>query len=182
MTDTFRCFLIGADNLLMECGDILREQGHTICGVISDTDRIVGWAQRHALAVLSSRGDAWNARLRAEPYDYLFAITHLAILPDDVLSTPGKLAVNFHDGPLPRYAGLNTPAWALMNREARYGISWHIVEPGIDTGDLLEQRLFDVAPDETSLSINTRCFEAGVESFRELIPERFARPSAPWQA
>jgi len=107
----------------------------------------------------------------ATPFDYLFSITHLAIIKDDVLALPKKMTVNFHDGPLPAYAGLNTPAWALMNQEVRYGISWHKVIPGVDKGELLQQVMFDVAPDETSLSINTKCFAAALESFPELVDE-----------
>ena len=36
---------------------------------------------------------------------------------DEVLRLPRRMAINFHDGPLPRYAGLNTPVWALLNGE-----------------------------------------------------------------
>ena len=43
---------------------------------------------------------------------------------DDVLALPAKGAINFHDGPLPQMAGLNTPVWALLNGEAEHGISW----------------------------------------------------------
>ena len=41
-------------------------------------------------------------------------------------------AVNFHDGPLPAYAGLNAPVWAILNREATHGITWHLIEGGIE--------------------------------------------------
>ena len=38
-------------------------------------------------------------------------------LPESVLRAPRQLAINFHDGPLPRYAGLNAPVWALLHGE-----------------------------------------------------------------
>ena len=74
-------------------------------------------------------------------------------------------AVNFHDGPLPRYAGLNAPVWAILNGERQHGISWHLIEGGVDEGDVLESRSFDIAPQDTALTLNTRCFEAAMESF-----------------
>jgi natural product biosynthesis luciferase-like monooxygenase protein len=167
------CFLIGGDNLLLECAERLTARGHEIRGIVTATDRIAAWARKRNIPVVDAgprgMGDGYKTALAERPFDYLFAITHLAMLPDDVVRLPRKGAINFHDGPLPRYAGLNAPAWALMNRETRYGISWHVIESGIDTGDLLEQRMFDIAPQETSLSINTRCFELGIESFDELI-------------
>src|SRR5688572_18278508 len=117
------CYLIGADTLLVECGNLLLDKGHSIRGVISNAPKVSDWArERRLLHVPLAPG--YVEALRREPFDYLFAITHLALIPDEVLALPRKGAINFHDGPLPRYAGLNTPAWALMNREARYGVSW----------------------------------------------------------
>src|SRR5690606_12696997 len=96
----------------------------------------------------------WQAELAGVDAQWLFAITHLAILPPEVIAAPSGGAVNFHDGPLPAYAGLNAPAWALINGETTYGISWHEITPGVDEGDVLVQRLFELAPQETSLSLN----------------------------
>lgn len=165
---SFSCFVIGGDTLLTECGEMLLEKGHHVSGVITAAPRVQAWAEHKGLRVIDASGD-YRAVLADETFDYLFAITHLALIPNEVLAFPRKGAINFHDGPLPRYAGLNTPAWALMNQETEYGISWHVITPGVDEGDILEQRLFELTPEETSLSLNTRCFAAGLESFAELI-------------
>ncbi len=164
------CFLIGADSLLIECGDVLRERGHAIRGVISAAPRVVRWARQHGLAVLDPAGD-YRAALDAEPFDYLFAITHLAIIPTDVLAKPRRGAINFHDGPLPRYAGLNAPAWALIHREREHGVTWHEMTAEVDAGRILKQRRFEIAEQEIALTLNTRCFELGLETFAELIDE-----------
>ena len=164
----FSCYVIGDDSLLIECAELLLAGGHDVRGVVSDSPRIGAWADRRGLRRWPVAG--YEPALAGEaPFDYLFAITHLALVPAAVLRLPGRGAINFHDGPLPRYAGLNAPAWALMAREPRYGVSWHLMAPGVDEGDVLVQRVFDVASDETSLGLNTRCFAAGLESFRELI-------------
>ena len=44
----------------------------------------------------------------------------------DVLAKARLGGINFHDGPLPRYAGLYVTAWALMNRETSHGVTWHV--------------------------------------------------------
>src|SRR5262245_49334045 len=105
------CFVIGSERLLIECVEVLLEQGHDVRGVISSAPRIVRWAEDRRVRLIDPV--AYVESLAREPFDYLFAITHLSILPDDVLRLPAKGAINFHDGPLPRYAGLNAPAWAL---------------------------------------------------------------------
>ncbi|MDG2050790.1 MAG: LLM class flavin-dependent oxidoreductase, partial [Myxococcota bacterium] len=164
----FSCFLIGSDTLLIECGKLLIQRGHTLEGVLTDAPRVDAWASSQGVKVDSFKQDLLPL-LSAQPYDYLFSITHLQMIPESALKTPRQSAINFHDGPLPRYAGLNAPAWALMNRETEYGITWHEMTAHADEGDILEQVLFDVAPDETSLSLNTRCFAAALESFDTLI-------------
>jgi len=164
----FSCHLIGGDSLLIECGEVLLSKGHQIRSVVTSAPRLAEWAASKGLAVVPADRPYADA-LRSEAFDYLFSITHLALIPDEVLALPLRGAINFHDGPLPDYAGLYTPAWAIQNRETGYGITWHRISSGVDEGDILLQRRFDLAEEETSLSLNTRCFEAGLDSFSELV-------------
>ena len=169
MTDPhFRCYLIGADTLLQECGEVLLERGHDVLGVVTSEPRVATWAHEHDLPVIDAAGDYAEA-LRDKPFDYLFAITHLRIIPDHVLELPVRGTVNFHDGPLPRYAGLNAPVWALIDGAEEYGITWHDVTPGVDEGDILLQPRFGIAANETALSLNTKCMATALESFPELV-------------
>jgi natural product biosynthesis luciferase-like monooxygenase protein len=167
---SFSCWLIGADSLLEECGDILLRGGHDVRGVVTASDRLGAWARARRLAVLDPKGD-YGAELAARPFDHLFAIAHLERVPDRILALPARSAINFHDGPLPEYAGLNVPAWAIIQGETRHGITWHVMTSAIDGGSILKQRFFDLAPDETSFSLNTKCFEAAIDSFAELVAE-----------
>jgi natural product biosynthesis luciferase-like monooxygenase protein len=80
-------------------------------------------------------------------------------------------AVNFHDGPLPERAGLNTPAWAILEERERHGITWHEIASAVDVGDIYVEHGIDIAPDETALTLNTKCFEAGVDSFDRLLTD-----------
>lgn len=164
------CFLIGADSLLIECAKILLEKNFDIRGVITNTPRIAQWAEAEGLRVVE-QNDQYADVLRNETFEFLFSITNLSIIPSGVLELPLKMAVNFHDGPLPAYAGLNAPAWALMDHVEQYGISWHEITAGVDEGQILSQVKFDVAADETSLSLNTKCFAAALESFPKLVDE-----------
>lgn len=165
---SFSCFLIGGKNLLIECGEILRAEGHQICGVITADPAVTEWARQHAIEVVPVQEDFREA-LAQQPFDYLFSMAYLSVIPKEILALPHKGAINFHDGPLPRYAGLNTPNWAIYHGEMEYGITWHYMAEGVDQGDILVQKTFDTTPGETALSLNTRCFEAGIESFANLV-------------
>ena len=166
--NSFNCVLVGADTLLIECGDYLLSQGHRVESVVTREQRVRQWALSKSIHVVDLDGD-YASEIGNISFDYLFSITHLEIISDNVLNLAKKQSINFHDGPLPRYAGINTPIWALINQEREHGITWHVMEPGVDKGDILEQNLFEIDKDETGLSINTKCFAAALESFPKLV-------------
>ena len=64
--------------------------------------------------------------------------------------------INFHDGPLPRYAGLHVTSWALLNQEREHGVSWHVMEVGVDTGDVLAESRFQLSDDDTAFTVNAK--------------------------
>jgi len=169
-THAFSCILLGSQSLMIQCGEILQTQGHEIRAVVSRDPAIVQWTEQRNLRLIDPAADL-ATELSDEPFDYLFSITNLAILPEAVLDLPTRCAINFHDGPLPRYAGLHAPAWALIHGETRYGVTFHEMTTDIDAGRILKQRFFEVTAGESSLSINTKCFEAGIEAFSELVTE-----------
>src|SRR5262245_13393014 len=108
------CFLIGGDSLLTACGEVLLGGGHEVFGVISDAPEVVQWARGKQLAVIDP-ASRYVETLRAKPFDYLFSIANLWVIPADALACARRDAINFHEGPLPAYAGVNTPVWALVN-------------------------------------------------------------------
>ena len=164
----FTCALIGDESLLIGCGDALIEHGHDIRAVVSGNADIARWAAGRGLSVLDRTG-ALAERLRPGEIDWLLSIANLSLIPDHVLALAGRGAINFHDGPLPRHAGLNAPAWALMAGESRYGVSWHMIEGGIDEGDIVAQAGFDIAPDDTAFSLNSKCYASGLETFADVM-------------
>ena len=165
---SFRAVIIGNQSLAMQCGDMLRAAGHTLVAVVTRNVDVADWAQAAGIAVVSADADLTTA-LEGLACDWLLSIANLDIIPQSVLALPARGAVNFHDGPLPRYAGLNAPVWALLAGEAEYGISWHLIAGGVDEGGLLAQSFFDVAPDETVLSLNAKCYAAAIDSFDTVI-------------
>ena len=167
---TFTCVILGEDSLMIQCADILLREGHKVEAIVSGAPLIRQWATKQSVPLISP-GKHLADSLSSLEFDYLFSITNLAILPDAVLQMPRRKAINFHDGPLPRYAGLYAPAWALIHGETEYGISFHEMLAEIDEGRLLKQKHFPIDPDETSLTLNTKCFSAGMEAFAELTGE-----------
>ena len=136
----FRCYLIGTEALLISCADELLASGHTILGVISDAPAIASWCAEHQLRLIPPKLE-YTQLLAEQPFDSLLSITTLTIIPAAALKLPRRGAVNFHDGPLPRFGGLYAPAWALMAGEREYGITWHRMADAVDEGDRKSTRL-----------------------------------------
>ena len=101
--------------------------------------------------------------------DVIFSVNNWDVIRSELLSLPPDGIINFHNGPLPQYRGVNAPSWAIINRERDYGVSWHFVEKTIDTGDIVATKEFTLSPEETAISLMFRCIEAGVELLPSLL-------------
>ncbi len=162
------CLLIGNETLLAQCGQMLLQQGHRVVGVVSGGAPARAWAEKNGIP-LYDWGRDLGETLAGVEYDWLFSIANLRMLPETVWRKARQGAVNFHDGPLPRFAGLNAPAWAILEGEQSFGVTWHEITAGADEGVVYAQSRFAIDPNETALSLNTKCFEAGLATFGELV-------------
>lgn len=165
---SFSCLLIGDEPLTVECGNRLIAAGYQIKAVSTTRGAVADWARGAGLPVIE--GTHALADLD-ETVDWLFSIANLEMIPGVVLTRATQGAINFHDGPLPRYAGLNAPVWAILSGEDTHGITWHLMEDGPDTGDILVRQDVPISSDETAFSLNAKCFAAGVESFDRVLDE-----------
>ncbi len=163
-------FVIGEGTLCLRCIETLKNRGLRVLGLISPDAANRRWANEHAIP-WSHPKDGFKNILSAQPFDYLFSIVNSHILRPDVLSLPRRCAINYHDAPLPRYAGVYSTAWAIINREKQHGISWHIMAEEVDAGDLLKQRLVDIDPEDTSFTLNAKCYAAAILSLDTLAVE-----------
>ncbi|MFH8597819.1 amino acid adenylation domain-containing protein [Streptomyces rimosus] len=166
---TANCYLIGGTRVLTRCAARLLDAGVRIEGILSEDPAVFTWAGEHAVPVLDPRGDLM-ATLSVRPFDYLFSMVNFRILSADVLALPEVAAVNFHDGPLPRYSGSNVPAWALYEGATRHAATWHRMTEAVDAGSVLLERWFPVRDHSTALSLTYETAEIGIELFDDLVP------------
>ncbi len=167
------CIMLGEQSLLIQCADIWLKAGNQILCIVADDPAIADWCEKNAVTCHPWQKDLdqtlFQQTLQNPEFDYLFSITNLRMLPDSLLQRPKQGAINFHDGPLPRYAGLNVPAWALMHREQNHGVTFHVMTNEADKGDILEQKLFPIVPGETAFTLNAKCYQFASEAFAELV-------------
>src|SRR5690606_35223216 len=82
--------------------------------------------------------------------------------------------LNFHNGPLPAYCGVKVPSWAFSIGERSHGVTWHYVSGSIDAGDVVARASFELAEDETAISLTFRCIEAGLKLLPALLDQYVA--------
>ncbi|XP_060074646.1 linear gramicidin synthase subunit D-like [Ylistrum balloti] len=162
--------VIGEGNLLLSCLEYLTDASFTISAVFTDTPVVKTFCEEKKI-LQWKRGTDIEHALRDIPIDYLFSISNPRVLTDSVLQIPRKLSINYHDSPLPRYAGIHATSWAIINGESNHGISWHVIETGIDTGDILQTRAVKIDPDDSAFTLNMKCQEAAKSAFQILIKD-----------
>jgi len=138
--EALSCIVVGQGGLPIQCLGILADAGFIIRAVVSSDRAVREECAGRGWRTMPLSGIDWN-NLAAEvaECDFLFSIVNFSILPDSVVSAPKKLAINFHDAPLPRYGGMNAAFWALWNGETEHGVTWHVMTADVDGGDILEQ-------------------------------------------
>lgn len=163
----FTCWIVGEGSLALQCAEVLLRRGHSLRGIVSPDAGHAAWAAERGLRWAPTSDLA--AALGEAPFDLLFSVANTAVLPAAVLRMPRVRAINYHDAPLPAYAGMHASSWALIHDEPRHGISWHAMVEQIDGGEIYYQCTFDLAPDETALTLNAKCYAAAIEGFDHLM-------------
>ena len=158
-----RCALVGDEPLVAQCADVARTHGLEIVLVATTNELVRDDAIAHDVPVVGP-GPGLVAGLDAHPADVLLSIANLRMISDEVL-TRVQLAINYHDGPLPEYAGLNVTSWALLAGEHEHAITWHLMTRDVDAGEVVAVDRFSVDDDENAFSLNARCYEAALATF-----------------
>ena len=165
---TLTALLIGNESLTVECGKRWLERGHALTAVVTREAKVAAWAASAGLKVIAP-GAGLVERTAGLAVDWVLSVANLSVVPEPVLKLARLGGVNFHDGPLPGYAGLNAPVWALLNGEASHAITWHLMTGGIDEGEVLATRSFEIEPEDTAFTLNARCFSAALDSFADVM-------------
>ncbi|MDP8909367.1 MAG: hypothetical protein M3N47_09695 [Chloroflexota bacterium] len=107
--------------------------------------------------------------IRRQRIDLLLNVHSLYVVHPEVVAAPRIGSFNLHPGPLPEYAGLNAPSWALYHGEQRHAATVHWMHPEIDTGPIAYETTFDLAETDTGLSVSARCASEGLLLLARLL-------------
>ena len=83
---------------------------------------------------------------------------------------------NIHFSLLPRYKGVYTSVWPILNGDTETGVTLHRMNSGIDTGPLIHQVIIPIDINDTSRTIYHACLKVGYDVLRSYIPKLVASP------
>jgi UDP-4-amino-4-deoxy-L-arabinose formyltransferase/UDP-glucuronic acid dehydrogenase (UDP-4-keto-hexauronic acid decarboxylating) len=146
---------------------------HEIVSVLTGDERrpVVREAARR-LGLTTAPADLVRSAAFAEQLqdvDLLLNVHSLHIVHPDIVAAPRIGSFNLHPGPLPEYAGLNVPSWAIYNGEAAHGVTLHWMDDRIDAGPVAWLERFDLTDDDTGLSVAGQCIRRGVPLVLRLV-------------
>lgn len=75
-----------------------------------------------------------------------------------------KELFNIHFSKLPQYKGCHTAAMPILNGEKTTGVTFHVMDAGIDTGDIIDQKTLFIEDNETCGSLYLKLIELGTKT------------------
>ena len=103
----------------------------------------------------------------AEKADILISVMYDKILPQTKLEN--KKCYNFHPGVLPEYRGVGINSWTIINQETKAGVTLHIMDRGVDTGDIIEIREILIRKTDTAYSLFLRIENLIYKMFKDWL-------------
>lgn len=101
--------------------------------------------------------------------DLVISISCNQIFRKKLLKLPKVGCLNLHTALLPNYKGLMPTFWALRNGEREIGVSIFFMDEGIDTGDILIQKIISIENNDTLESLIEKTKIAGMDALVEAI-------------
>ena len=160
--------------------------GHNIHAVFTQPDKPVGRkqiitpppvkviAQEHNIPIYQpTKIRNEDARAEFEPLfksvDAGIVAAYGRILPDWMLHAPKFGCINVHSSLLPKLRGAAPINWAIVNGEAKTGVTIMQMDEGLDTGAMLLQGKTPIGVDERTPELTARLAEVGASLLLETI-------------
>lgn len=103
--------------------------------------------------------------------DAVFVVGWSQICGPEFRQAAGERVVGYHPAPLPRLRGRGVIPWTILNREPISGGTLFWIDEGVDSGPILAQRFFHLAPDETASSLYAKHMDALAAMMDEALAE-----------
>ena len=162
----------------------LVEEGHTICGVLTQPDKprnrghkvtfspVKEYALSQSLPVYQPttlRDEAALELVKGLAPELTVVAAYGKLLPEEILAVPPLGSINVHSSLLPKYRGAAPINWAILNGEQTTGVSIMYMAKALDAGDVILQKSTAIGPDEDAPALTARLAQLGAEALSETV-------------
>ncbi len=188
-----RIVFMGTPDFAVASLDAIVQHGYEVAAVVTVPDRQTGrglkltfspvksYALEHGIPVLQPeklRNPEFLETLQSLQAD-LFVVVAFRMLPREVWAMPPLGTFNLHASLLPQYRGAAPINWALINGEAKSGVTTFLLNERIDEGQLLLQRETPISDDDNAESLHDRLAAMGSELVVETLDGLFSHRITP---
>lgn len=175
---SLRVLLVAEESAGLQTLKLLSASEHELVGVLASpthqSKAATVWSAAQKLKVRTwpaefVREDSFADTVRSLDVDILLNVHSLYVIRGSILSACRIGAWNMHPGPLPQYAGLNVPSWAIYNGESEHAVTIHEMTPKIDAGTIAYESWFSIEERDNGFSLMAKCVRAGVPLLSELL-------------
>lgn len=93
--------------------------------------------------------------------DVIVVVAYGQILPENILNIPKYGCINVHGSLLPKYRGAAPIQWSVLNGDKVTGVTTMYMEKGLDTGDILETKEYEIGINDTAGEVFDTLAEMG---------------------
>ena len=179
-----RILFMGTPDFAVASLKRLVEDGHEICGVITQPDKpknrghkmqpthVKEYALTQNLEVYqpvkARDGEAMGIVESLNP-ELIVVAAYGKVLPEELLNYPKYGSINVHSSLLPAYRGAAPINWAILDGLEETGVTIMYMAKELDAGDIILQKTTAIGEDEDSLALTARLAELGAEALSEAV-------------
>ncbi len=144
-----------------------------ISGIFGAAGTVTGYAKRHGIPIhyVDKMDEADLKPLRALDIDLLLVAGFAIILKKSLIHLPKFGTVNCHPSLLPLHRGPNPFAAVILAKRKETGVSFHVMEESIDSGDILMQQRLELDGTESAGQVYKQTSEMAGGMVAELLEQ-----------
>lgn len=99
--------------------------------------------------------------------DVICFVYYRYLISEEVIEYSEGRLFNLHPALLPKYRGCSSLTWAMIRGEKECGFTWHYIDSGCDTGNIIIQKRISIEDFDTQLTLYHRVMFEAMKFFLE---------------
>lgn len=184
MTNKINICFMGSPKFSLETLDILNKNENTnLSLVVSGKDKkrnrnkfkptvVKQYALDNNIEVVtpdSVNTDEFINLLKEKNIDYIVVVAFGQLIKEKLLEEYKNKIINLHPSSLPKYRGSSPVQFSLLNGDKKTHASAMLIEKGMDSGDILNQKEVEIKTEDDFTSLSEKLSKIGSEVILESV-------------